>query len=269
MPDGSSKIEIKELWHNVAYPIDTQVRASWLDINRQTKKIALSIAYAGGDLTGLWSVGLDGKDLKRLIVPSRSDKYLQTIHHPSWTPDGQWIVFEEEMRGLQPKCHNIVKCDVDGMRTVRLLGSNTKEAFCEPAVSPDGKKIVFTKYPNGIPYERYLWQVDINGAGSKSLGSGYSRIIWGTNPVWSPDGSRIFAVDSGVIEAVTGRPVAYGAPVVQNYPLLSGQVANIVMPHWGKEGFLCAGWGGGIQLANEQMTKMLILAFSDEKEGRW
>jgi len=31
--------------------------------------------------------------------PAVTTNYLQAINHPSWTPDGQWIVFEEELRG--------------------------------------------------------------------------------------------------------------------------------------------------------------------------
>jgi len=46
-PDGGDKTEIKELWKNPNYPIDTQGQSTWMDVNERTRKIALAITYAG------------------------------------------------------------------------------------------------------------------------------------------------------------------------------------------------------------------------------
>ena len=71
--DGSPKTEIKELWKNPNYSIDTQVQSTWMGVNRKLRKVALSITYGGSDVTGLWTVNLDGSELKHLITPAIAD----------------------------------------------------------------------------------------------------------------------------------------------------------------------------------------------------
>ncbi len=134
-PDGSEKVEIKKLWTNPNYPIDTQGQSTWMDVNEKTGKIVLSITLAGNEITGLWTMNLDGSELKRIIVPEQNPQYLQAINHPSWTPSGEWIVFEEEFRGMNPNRFNIGKCDVAGKRLSRLLEATEKIEYRQPAVS--------------------------------------------------------------------------------------------------------------------------------------
>jgi len=76
-------------------------------------------------------------------------------------------------------------------------GTLTKETFMDmesvsnPAISPDGRQIVFTRsWVDKVKDERVsnLWIVDVDGTRVRELTSGTWR---DSQPVWSPDGKRI------------------------------------------------------------------------------
>jgi Tol biopolymer transport system component len=136
-PDGSAKTEIKELWKNPNYAIDAQGQSTWMDVNRKTRKIALSITAGGSDVTGLWTVNLDGTDLKHLITPMVINGHLQRIDSPSWTPDGQWLVYGETSEVIP-----LMKCDKDGKNISQILKEG---GTSQGRVSPDGKQILYIK----------------------------------------------------------------------------------------------------------------------------
>jgi Tol biopolymer transport system component len=76
-------------------------------------------------------------------------------------------------------------------------GTLSKETFMDmesvsnPAISPDGKQIVFTRsWVDKVKDERVsnIWIVDSDGSRARELTSGTWR---DSQPVWSPDGKRI------------------------------------------------------------------------------
>jgi dipeptidyl aminopeptidase/acylaminoacyl peptidase len=76
----------------------------------------------------------------------------------------------------------------------RLLDKETfmeMESTTNPAISPDGKQIVFTRTwvdKTKDQYRSNLWIVDVDGARVRELTSGHYS---DSSPVWSPDGKRI------------------------------------------------------------------------------
>jgi len=45
------------------------------------------------------------------------------------------------------------------------------------------------------------------------------------------------------------------------------QYSNEVMPHGGKLGLLCSGWGGGSTLVDEAFETQRILATTESRDG--
>jgi dipeptidyl aminopeptidase/acylaminoacyl peptidase len=65
------------------------------------------------------------------------------------------------------------------------------ESVSNPAISPDGKQIVFTRtWVDKVKdeYQSNIWIVDVEGTRVRELTSGNWR---DSGPVWSPDGKRI------------------------------------------------------------------------------
>lgn len=225
-PDGGEKTEIKELWHNVAYAIDTQAQSTWMEINVKTRRIVLSITYAGSDLTGLWVMNLDGSNLKRIYSHNFPASDVTRVNHPSWTPDGKWIVFDQQMRDQDLHQYRVMKCDAAGRNVTRLTDGIDDR---QPSVSPDGKQIVYIHWIN---WGSLLWLADIDGNNQHALLDPKGKMIGGTFPTWSPDGKTILAVSAGIIHGATGTKINHRQPICE------GKKYTYGWPQWGKSGIV-------------------------------
>jgi Tol biopolymer transport system component len=234
--DGSGKTEIKELWRNPNYSIDTQTQSTWMDVNRTTHRIALSITYAGSDITGLWVMHLDGSHLQRIIANPMVDGYLQVIDSPSWTPAGDHIVFGESLRGGERGL--IAKCDAAGANLIYLTKGPVD---CQPRVAPDGKQVVYIHWINkGDVHDSWLWLMDVDGSNQKPLFNPKAKAFWsskahwGTYPVWSPDGKKMYhgGISGHIVDISTGNIL------LSRSPKYAGKHYTCGWPKWGRLGFV-------------------------------
>jgi dipeptidyl aminopeptidase/acylaminoacyl peptidase len=108
--------------------------------------------------------------------------------NPSWSPDGQWLVFQSDRHG--PAELSVIAADGTGEH--RLTWNNANDTH--PAWSPGGAWIVFDSDRDGT---WNLYAIRPDGTGEYRLthpgaarGEQFAR-----HPSWSPDGRRI-AFDS-------------------------------------------------------------------------
>jgi len=122
------------------------------------------ILYVGswGDI---WTITPDGSDSLRLT--NRGGTY-PIYTHPVWSPDGREISFSAESGELSDPTQ-IWVMDADGSNPSQL----TTEGGTEPSWSPDGSRIVFSRYNPWEFGERNgrLWIMNADGSGKRQLTS--------------------------------------------------------------------------------------------------
>lgn len=147
--------------------------AAW---SRDGSRIAL--AWQGADGKHIWTIDSKGGDFKQVTRGSGAFE-----HAPSWSADGQSIVFASSKSDPPP----ILIAGIDGSSVAPF-------AFgFRPRYSPDGKSIAFTARVPG--FGSTAWAVYIKG-----LAGGSPRLLWSTKGEikawpsgadWSSDGQQI------------------------------------------------------------------------------
>ena len=183
--DGGNQQRLTDNPHGDQYP-------SW---SPDGKRIAFSSAREGhfiGDFgltSEIYVMDIDGGNQQRFTENPHGDQY------PSWSPDGQRIIFSSRRDGHFRNdfgiSYEIYVMDVDGGNQQRLT-ENRKNDW-EPSWSPDGERIAFTSDRKGDLQNFEIYVIDTDGGNQQRLTN--HRGDSGT-PSWSPDGERIvFASD--------------------------------------------------------------------------
>lgn len=110
---------------------------------------------------------------------------------PAWSPDDQFLVVSLVISSTE---HGLYRVNLDDRRTFlihRGEGTRNDELLLNPAVSPDGTSLAFSKELPviGGRGRTELWTVRLDGTGARRLTSGPR--IDDDFPTWSPDGSQI------------------------------------------------------------------------------
>lgn len=132
----------------------------------------------------------------------------------TWMPDGQSLIAvgnRRPERDLQAREADLWLLPVSGGEPRQLTDRLGNES--EPTVSPDGKWIAFTGYPEtpGFYVQDDLWVMPAAGGAARNLTQGFDRPV--AQPVWADDGRSVYVVynEEGVTR-VAQIPVNGGAP---------------------------------------------------------
>lgn len=161
-----------------------------------------------GGTTSIYIINTDGTNERRLTdVPNVED------WTPSWSPDGEAIVFNRHYDGL-----HIMSYDGENLRAL------TEEEDYSPMWSPDGTMMAFSSWRSG---DLLTYVMDIASGEVTELADFY-----GFSPSWSPDGeSLIFIGDEGGDRLYTVSPEGGDATELS---LLTGDLGVPVMSPDGK-----------------------------------
>jgi Tol biopolymer transport system component len=107
----------------------------------------------------------------------------------AWSPDGSQIAFGSDRRnGAWRREIYVMDADGSNVRRVSTLPANA-ELDTAPRFSPDGRRLVFTRYINeSAPVRSALFTVRVDGGGLKQL------TPWGNgagDADWSPSGKKL------------------------------------------------------------------------------
>ena len=124
-------------------------------------------------------INVDGSDDRALI------NYRSGVNHLDWSPDGQKIAAVSYMDSSFTTW-SIYVFNADGSNPLRLTNT-TGVADSDPAWSPDGAQILFTRieFISSYHFRSDLWLMNADGSEQRLLVPG------GFVGKWFPDGSRI------------------------------------------------------------------------------
>jgi dipeptidyl aminopeptidase/acylaminoacyl peptidase len=132
----------------------------------------------------------------------------------TWMPDGRSLIAvgnRRPERDLQAREADLWLIPADGGEPRQLTDTLGNES--EPTVSPDGKWIAFTGFPEtpGFYVQDDLWVMPAGGGAARNLTQAFDRPV--AQPVWAEDGRSVYVVynEEGVTR-VAQVPVNGGAP---------------------------------------------------------
>ena len=238
--DGSEKQEICELWAGQGAFVDTQSGPVWMEVNAATSNIAFSVECGNAVSVGLWIVGLDGKNQRRPfpLVWNAQEKWAPL--HPSWSPDGTNIVFEEEDRTTpESSITRLVLYDLQRKERRQLTDGPRDQ---HPVWSPKGDWIAYThylRYDNAYA-DRRIWLIRPDGSEQKPVVDEKGKPINGWWPSWNPGGTKV-SFDSDSVLRVASPDKGSIQKIDPLYIMGVRSPWLLMGHHWGKRGWLWIG----------------------------
>lgn len=186
------------------------------------------------------------------------------VLRPSWSPDGQQIVFSMEPARQRPMpLFNlfVMNSDGSGLRRLTTCRVSSCSGDVDPTWSPDGKSVAFLR-------DNALYLVGTDGRGLVRLRRSFGALTGGLS--WSPDGTRmaVAALVGGTEQILVGRSGGWGFKPVTRCP-----PPGCDAPAWSPDGNQLAfvirreGFGGEIAVISADGSGERVLTACPERCG--
>ena len=245
-------------------------------------RIAFISDREGGD--NLWVMGADGSNPRSL-----TEEKDNLLHTPAWSPDGHYLA---TMKGFT-STRSIAAGEIwmyhlgggDGLQlTERPHGKRDQKSMAEPAFSPDGRYVYFSR---DITPGR-VWQYNKDSTGSvfaiqrfdretgelETLVSGPGGAV---RPTPSPDGRYLAFIKRlpGLVSAIyvkdleSGREWAVYDNFERDLQESSGTEGNAPAIAWTPDGGSIAFWSGGgfhrVDVASREVTEIPVRVRTEKR----
>lgn len=238
-PDGTERREIAQMWKDQPDQyLGTYAADVTLDVNVTTKRAAIGLETGGRG--GIFVVNLDGTGLHSVWPKEWKEDRPKKAGYPTWSPDGQWLAFQEFRDEPGLFAYRVVKCRPDGTGYLPL--TDRKEYNYQPAWSPKGDLIAYVEHK-----QLHLWLMKPDGSEKRDLKH------WGRKPRWSVDGKAILLENTWLVDATSG--------VKMRNLMFPG-----IYPKWGKEGAVSV-TPDGISVALGETEKVIVVLKNALRRG--
>jgi Tol biopolymer transport system component len=175
-PDGSG---LAQLTHE-----PSGIAARWPDWSPNGSRVLFARVKLSNFVGRIWIMNANGTGRRQLAsgVPGRSD------FEPRYTPDGRHIVFTQCLPFFEHCAIWIMRSDGTHRHLiVPFLPAPNETNNFDPKVSPDGRRITFTRFGfHGVISQ--VWVARIDGTHARPL---TAPRLEASGPSWSPDGRHI------------------------------------------------------------------------------
>ncbi len=139
----------------------------------------------GWSTSDIYVMDADGSNQQNLTNNPHNDR------QPSWSPNGERIVFSANRDWDNPQSIDIYVMDADGNNQQNLTNNPSEDE--SPSWSPDGERIVFSARREGHVENKFgitdeIYVMNADGGNERRLTDNRNN-DW--DPVWSPDGKQI------------------------------------------------------------------------------
>ena len=178
----------------------------------------------------MYMMNSDGTNVERLTSTAATESLY------SWSPEGRRIVYN-----LRSQDGGIFVMNDDSTWPIRLIQNDQDVSYIWPAWSPDGDKIVFSRFVLEPELTIDIYVMDVDGGNVRALTNTPSA--GNLVPAWSPDGTKIaFASDRDGNQEIYvmgsdggGQTRLTGSPASDSSPAWSPDGTEIVF-HSNRDG---------------------------------
>ena len=168
---------VRQITSNTDPPCDREYVPGWSPDGKHLTYWRDPHAHGAPTGTAVYTIAPDGTNATRLTAPSMN------AGDPSWSPDGQWIVFSTyplNEYNFVPAISNLYRIHPDGTGLEQLTHYGTSATRATiPRYTPDGNWIMFTAV---LPGSRELWAIPANGGDPIVIVAGGIHV----HGVWQP-----------------------------------------------------------------------------------